>query len=133
MFDEVRFFIFESFLDCQVLQKSCRSHTKIFISLTDILKLLHTTSENCQVSPVTPGVLQMSYKNMYKVDKHSGASMTSEKCPEPPGFLQKSYKDIYKLDRHCGASITSEKCLGPPGTPGVLLKSYKNVQSLQKL
>ena len=36
-----------------------------------------------------------------------------------PGVCWKSYKNIYKLARHSEASTTSEKCLGPSGTPGV--------------
>ena len=86
------------------------------------------------------------------LDRHSGASTTSEKCfgapgipgdfqksckniykPErhfgasgTPGVFYKSYKNIYKLDRHSGASKTSEKCLGTPGTPEVF--SAQNLQ-----
>ena len=40
--------------------------------------------------------------------------------PGTQGVLQKSYKNIYKFSRHSGASAASKKCLGPPGTPGVL-------------
>ena len=43
--------------------------------------------------------------------------------PGTPGVFYKSYKNIYKLDKHSGISITSENCLGPPGTPDVFYKS----------
>ena len=74
--------------ELQALKKSCRSHTKIFTSLKDILGL------------------QQIQENVQELQglKESCNSHT---------------KNIYKLDRHSGASTTSEKCLGPPGTPGV--------------
>ena len=40
--------------------------------------------------------------------------------PGTPINLWKSYKNIYNLERHSGASTTSEECPGPPGTPVVL-------------
>ena len=60
--------------------------------------------------------------DIYKLDRHSGAFTTSEKClgtPGTPGVFEKSCKNIIKLDIHSGAFTTSEKCLGPSGTPGV--------------
>ena len=70
-----------------------------------------------------------------KIDKHSGASISSEKYlgpPGTPGVLKKSYKNMYKLGKHSGASISSEKYPDPPGTHGVLYKSYKNIYQFDK-
>ena len=72
-----------------------------------------------------PTICKKSYKNIYELARHSGASATSVKClgpPGTPGVFEKSYKNIYKLARHSEASTTSEKCLGPPGTPEIFKK-----------
>jgi len=85
--------------------------------LADSLQLLQLQTNS--------GVFEKSCKGIYKLARHSGASITSEKClgpPGTPGVFYKSNKKVYKLARHSGASATSEKCLGPPGTPGVFLK-----------
>ena len=64
------------------------------------------------LSSGTPGVFQKSYKNIYKLARHSEASKTSKKysgAPGTPGVFQKSYKSIYKLARLSEASTTSKK------------------------
>ena len=73
------------------IQEFVKSHTKIFTSLPDILKLLELQKNIWELQ-----ALQESFRN--------------------------SYKNIYKLARHSQAFTTSEKCLGPPGTPRSLLE-----------
>ena len=76
-----------------------------------------------------------SYKNIYKLARHSEASTTSGKMSQTSRHSRSLLKIIQKYlqaCQHCEASTTSEKCLGPPGTPGVHIKLFTSLLDILK-
>ena len=119
--------IFKSHLNCLKLKNNftevfqileCLASFKMFFyNFSWIARRLKITFLNLQ----SPGT---SCKSLQVLKCLASLKVFSNDFQKSPGLPD---INIYMLDKHSGASSTSDKCLGPPGTPGVFYKSYKNI------